>query len=146
MYKYIDNTLKKHGFIHYEISNYSKKGYESIHNLTYWNNDSYYGFGLGASGFINGYRYSNTRSINNYLDGKYIIEKHKVSKKEDMENFMILGLRKLEGISKLEFNKRFNKNIEDVFDVKKLKYKDNMYFIDEEDIFISNTILVDFIK
>ena len=146
MYNYINKILKKHRFTHYEISNYSKEGYSSIHNLTYWNNNQYYGFGLSASGFVNGYRYTNTRSINNYINGKYIKEKYKVSKREDMENFMILGLRKLKGVSSSEFKKRYNKDIDKVFDLKKLKYKNDMYYISEEDMYVSNSILVDFIN
>ena len=58
---------------------------------------------------------------------------------------MILNLRKLKGISKKEFFKKYNKNIEDVFDLSKLKYNNGFYYIDEEDIFLSNSILCDFI-
>ena len=57
MYEYIRKELRKKGYIHYEISNFAKPGYESKHNLVYWNNNEYYGFGLGASGYINGFRY-----------------------------------------------------------------------------------------
>ena len=145
MYDYICKILKKNNFIHYEISNFSKKGYESKHNLCYWNNHEYYGFGLGASGYIDNIRYTNTRSINNYLLGNYVLEENKLSEKEKMENEMILNLRKLKGISKKEFFKKYNKNIEDVFDLSKLKYKNGFYYIDEEDIFLSNSILCDFI-
>ena len=75
MYDYITKYLKENGYNHYEISNYSKKGYESRHNLTYWNNENYYGFGLGASGYIKNIRYENTRSLNEYLKGNYLKEK-----------------------------------------------------------------------
>ena len=76
MYKLICKKLKENGYNHYEISNYSKKGYESKHNLVYWNNQMYYGFGLGASGYINNVRYENTRSINKYLSSNYIFDEH----------------------------------------------------------------------
>ena len=59
----LNKKLKKEKFIHYELSNYSKKGYESKHNLNYWNNNEYYGFGLGASGFVDKERYENTRNL-----------------------------------------------------------------------------------
>ncbi len=72
MYKYICKKLKENNFIHYEISNFSKRGFESKHNLTYWNNLQYYGFGLGASGFINNIRYTNTKNMNKYLNKKFI--------------------------------------------------------------------------
>src|SRR5699024_8405529 len=71
MYDYIVSFLKKYNYIHYEISNFSKDGYFSKHNLTYWNNNHYYGFGLGASGYFNNVRYTNTRSITNYIKGNY---------------------------------------------------------------------------
>jgi oxygen-independent coproporphyrinogen-3 oxidase len=72
MYYYIINYLKEKGYKHYEVSNFAKEGYQSIHNLTYWNNNKYYGLGLGASGYINNTRYNNTRSITKYLKGEYI--------------------------------------------------------------------------
>ena len=71
MYFTIIKYLKKKGYNHYEISNFSLKGYESSHNLSYWNNEEYYGFGLGASGYVDGFRYDNTRNLNKYLSGDY---------------------------------------------------------------------------
>ena len=74
MYEYIKNTLIKHGYKHYEISNYAKVGYESIHNKNYWLNGRYYGFGLGAVSYLNNNRISNTKNMHKYLDGNYIME------------------------------------------------------------------------
>ena len=145
MYDYIVEFLESKGYIQYEISNFSKKGYESKHNLTYWNNDRYYGFGLGASGYIENIRYTNTRSLSKYISGNYISFKEDVNSKTDMENFMILGLRKIKGVSNNEFKRRFNKDIKDVFDVSKLEYKGDYYFIGRNNIYISNYILEDFI-
>ena len=145
MYDLIRKTLKENGFSHYEISKKKKKGYESKHNLTYWNNEKYYGFGLGASGYIENYRYTNTRSISSYLKGKYILEKEEISKKINMENFMILGLRKIKGVSNTDFKERYNKNIEDVFNTEKLDKNDDTYYINENNLYISNYILEDFI-
>ena len=62
MYDYIRKKLASKKFNHYEISNFALNNYESIHNLTYWDNLEYYGFGLGAHGFIEGFRYENTRN------------------------------------------------------------------------------------
>ena len=81
MYDYIRKTLKKNNYIHYEISNFSKKGYMSKHNLCYWNNDNYYGFGLGSSGFIDNIRYTNTRSLNSYINGNYRYINEKIDNK-----------------------------------------------------------------
>ncbi|HPE14768.1 MAG TPA: radical SAM family heme chaperone HemW [Bacilli bacterium] len=145
MYQQIDKTLKSAGYNHYEISNYAKEGYESIHNLTYWNNDEYYGFGLGASGFINNIRYDNTRSFNNYLKGEYVLNKKEISLEENMENEMILGLRKQVGVTNKIFYKKYQKYIEDVFDVSKLEKTKTGYRLKESDIYISNSILIDFL-
>ena len=145
MYDIITKTLKDNGYIHYEISNFSKEGYNSIHNLTYWNNDKYYGFGLGASGYINNIRYTNTRSINKYLNNDYLYDKETIDKKLDMSYFMILGLRKIKGVSELDFYKRYNTNISDIFNIDNLSYKDGYYYIDEDKLFIENSILVDFV-
>ena len=68
MYEYISNDLCIHNYNHYEISNYSKKNHESIHNLIYWNQEEYVGVGLGASGFLNHYRYTNNKSMKKYLE------------------------------------------------------------------------------
>lgn len=151
MYKLICNKLKNNGYNHYEISNWERNGYESKHNLTYWNNNEYYGFGIGASGYINNIRYDNTRSFNEYINGNYIKESNKLSINETIENEFILGLRKINGINKKIFNKKYNMNIKDLEIVNKLlkenkliEDKENIY-INTKYIYISNDILVNFI-
>lgn len=152
MYKLINNTLKENCYIHYETSNYSKLGYESKHNLTYWNNNEYYGFGIGASGYINNLRYDNTRSYNNYINGNYIKEKHELSIKEKIENEFILGFRKINGININEFKEKYDIDILDIEAVKrmlnegKLIIEDDNIKISENYIYISNNILVEFIN
>ena len=149
MYQLINKKLKN--YVHYEISNFAKEGYYSKHNLVYWNNLEYYGFGIGASGYIDGVRYDNTRSYQNYLNGNYLFESHKLSKKEKIENEFILGFRKLEGINILEFKAKYDMNVLDIGIVKKLLKEgklsvDNGYLkINPKYIYISNTILVNFI-
>lgn len=151
MYYYIIDYLESLGFKHYEISNFSKDGYESNHNLVYWNNERYYGFGLGASGYIDNIRYTNTRSINNYINGNYVLEKEVINEEIDMENEMILGLRKIEGVNKSKFFAKFKKSIEEVFEIDKLiKNKllidNNDYLsIPKDKLYIENSILVNFI-
>ena len=83
MYKYICDNMKKHGYIHYEISNFAKVGYESKHNTCYWDNSNYYGFGLGASSYIDNMRITNTRSFSKYIEGDYIKEIENESGYED---------------------------------------------------------------
>lgn len=151
MYKLICNKLKENGFNHYEISNFAKDKFYSKHNLTYWNNLDYYGFGLGATGYIDGIRYTNTRSIKSYLDGKYKYIVNKLDKNEIIENEMILGLRKIEGVKKAEFYKKYGKNIEDIFDIKDMldnKYlidDGNNIFINEKFLYVQNGILMRFV-
>ena len=130
MYKLICKKLKSNNYNHYEISNFAKEGYESKHNLTYWNNDEYYGFGLGASGYIDNIRYDNTRNLNKYLSGEFILEYNKLSDKEKLENEFILGLRKIRGINKEEFKLKYNKEIKDIEVVCKL-LKENRLLEDE---------------
>ena len=152
MYEYICKKLKNHGYNHYEISNFAKDGYESIHNLTYWNNNEYYGFGLGASGYVNGVRYENTRSLNKYINHEYRLNEYIVSKKEDMENELMLGLRKLSGINIYNFYEKFNENIQDVFNLKDavkeglLELEGNYLKIPEDKIYIMNEIINSIIK
>lgn len=151
MYDLIIKTLKEHNYIQYELSNFSKKGYESNHNLTYWNNENYYGFGLGASGYIDSVRYENTRSLNEYLKGNYILEKHELSLEETIQNEFILGLRKIEGIDKEKFYHKYKINIKDILPVKELlrqnillENKKNIY-MNSKYLYISNEILLKFI-
>lgn len=149
MYRFICHTL--YNYMHYEISNFCLTGYESKHNLTYWNNEEYYGFGLGASGYTENIRYTNTRNLTSYLNQKYQIEAHTLTKGETMENELILGLRKIKGVSMSRFLKKYGRKIEDVFDIQKLledkkliKYEDYIK-INEKYIYISNDILINFI-
>ena len=111
MFEYIIEELEKGGFEHYEISNFSKPGFESRHNLVYWDNAEYYGLGAGASGYVDGIRYKNHGPIRHYLEaveaGKArIIEEH-LTLEEKMEEELFLGLRKKSGVSKARFEEKF---------------------------------------
>jgi oxygen-independent coproporphyrinogen-3 oxidase len=147
MYKYICKKLFKKGFIHYEVSNFAKEGYESRHNLTYWNNEEYYGFGVGAHGYINNMRYENTRGLNKYMSDNYRLEELLVSNQEEMENEIILGLRKLKGISVSEFERKYQRSIFEAFNLEKailksyLVQKGDYLYIPEDKIYIMNEII-----
>lgn len=151
MYKLIKLTLEKTGFSNYELSNYSLKGFESKHNLTYWNNDYYYGFGLGASGYVEDERYTNTKNIQKYLSGEFLFQTEKMSLKTSMENEMILGLRKIKGVNVNEFKEKFKKDIFDVFEIEslikdqKLIFKNNQIYINKKYLYVSNNILSKFL-
>jgi len=109
-YDTVHNLLCKHGYNHYEISNFAKKGYESLHNLTYWKDERYYGCGLGASGFVNNIRYTNTRSISEYNAGKRISEKEEITVNDDKEYYIMLNLRTMFGISYKDYQERFGED------------------------------------
>ena len=148
MYHYICRVLKKKGFNHYEVSNFALKGHESKHNLTYWNNDYYYGFGLSASGYYDGIRYTNTYNFKKYLNGEYDGERNILTKKDIMDNEIMLGMRKLKGINILDFKNKFGIDIEDAYPIKPLlKNKDlikkgEYIFIAPDKLYVMNEILM----
>ena len=110
MYWYVKNTLENNGYIHYEISNFSKKGFESKHNMNCWNQEEYLGFGVAAHSYNNKIRYSNTNSIEEYIKGSNKII-HEEQTLEDMQKeYMLLGLRKIEGINIQKFKNKFAQN------------------------------------
>jgi len=148
MYDYICKKLNKKGYKHYEVSNFALPGYESKHNLKYWNNEEYYGFGLGASGYTLGFRYDNTKSLTNYLKGITRLTPSIISKREKMENEIMLGLRKIEGINLKTFFQKYNVNIQDEFPIesllktKELVFKKGYVFIPKDKLYIMNEILI----
>ena len=141
MYYYIIDYLENIGYKHYEISNFSKEGLESRHNLNYWNNLNYYGFGLGTT----------TRGINSYLKGNYKIYEEKLDKNKMMEEELICGLRKMKGINEKTFKEKFSIDIRDVFNIDDLINKgllieeDNYIYIPKDKLYVSNNILLNFI-
>lgn len=151
MYQFICHSFKEHGYLHYEISNFAKPTYESLHNLAYWKNEMYYGFGLSASGYLEDTRYRNTSSMKHYLEGKYRYEVEKLSKDDIMSYEMMLGLRKKEGVSKQEFFKKYQESVDEVFDYRKmvkeglLNEKDRLW-ISEENWYLSNEVLECFLE
>ncbi len=120
MYDLISSTLKDNSYIHYEISNFAKANNQSQHNLKYWLNLNYYGFGVGASGFIDNIRYTNTRSITNYIKGKTVIDEEILSIKDKIFYEIMLGFRTNLGINKKSFKNKYNINIEELFNYKRL--------------------------
>lgn len=146
MYSIIKKRLKEYN--HYEISNYCKKGYESKHNLVYWNNERYYGFGLSACGYINNYRYDNTKNMNEYNKGNYIREKYIISNEENIKYEIMLNLRKKYGINKREFYDKHNiniinyNNISNLINENKLIENENNVYISERWKYKMNSILI----
>ena len=119
MFDYIIAELGKAGFEHYEISNFSKPGLESRHNLMYWDNAEYYGIGAGASGYVDGVRYKNHGPIRHYLQaveaGNARVQEEVLTLNEKMEEEMFLGLRKKSGVSKKRFEEKFGLSFENQY-------------------------------
>ena len=119
MFEYIIAELERSGFEHYEISNFSKPGFESRHNLMYWDNAEYYGIGAGASGYVDGVRYKNHGPIRHYLkaveEGSARINEEHLSQREQMEEEMFLGLRKKSGVSIARFEEKFERSFQELY-------------------------------
>lgn len=117
MFEYIISELEANGFEHYEISNFTKPGFESRHNLMYWDNAEYFGVGAGASGYLNGVRYRNRGPIQHYLkavaEGNARLAEEVLTKDEMMEEELFLGLRKKSGVSIARFEEKFGLSFED---------------------------------
>lgn len=117
MYWYVKNTLELKGYKHYEISNFAKKGYESIHNLNGWEQKEYRGFGVAAHSYIDNIRFSNIIDMYDYTNNieqgqfeKNIIIQERQTEDEKKREYMLLGLRKIEGVSIQEFKNKFIDN------------------------------------
>ncbi|WP_281975947.1 radical SAM family heme chaperone HemW [Halobacillus litoralis] len=120
MYELLQRKLSAAGAVQYEISNFAKPGFESKHNLTYWNNEYYYGIGAGAHGYLPGKRTINLRPLPAYVkkatsDGIPILHEEPIGMKEEMEEQMFLGLRKTEGVLTDQFYRKYGQTIVDVF-------------------------------
>lgn len=153
MYLKAIETLKD--FEHYEISNFSKIGYNSRHNLNYWDNNTYYGFGCAAHGCINGTRYSNTSNLKDYIKTPTSVKScHNLSFQEKLEEEIFLGFRKMSGINVENINKKFNINFAEKYAptlekyvlYKYLKETNTGFALTTEGILVSNVILSEFLE
>ena len=140
MYTYISETLKKHGYKHYEISNYAKPGYESVHNKNYWLNGTYYGFGLSAVSYLDNYRITNTKNLTKYLNGDYVASRVYEDINTRKENDLILGLRMPEGINIKKFNERYQDDLLNREVIKSL-LKDKLLIKDKDNLCCNETYL-----
>lgn len=153
MYLAAIETLKD--FEHYEISNFAQKSFHSRHNLNYWENNSYYGFGVAAHGYENNTRYFNTSSVDEYINNPTTHKnEHKLSKQEQLEEEIFLGFRKISGINVKKINQKFNidfckkyaKVLEKYLSYKYLSETNDGFKLTTNGILISNTILAEFLE
>ncbi len=159
MYHLTREMMAAHGYERYEISNYAKKGYECRHNLGYWSGVEYLGLGLGASSYTYGYRYHNTEDMQEYLSlnlyegGAAARDIEELTLKDQMEEFMFVGLRRMEGVSGSVFLERFGQNLWNVYgDVIRKLEKQGLLCVDmpmirltELGIDVSNVVLAEFL-
>ncbi len=158
MYVITKNILKNYGYHQYEISNYSKLGSECYHNKVYWKSDEYLGLGSASTSFIDGKRIKNIENVKDYIDkinsGEDVIDDIYVNTLEDnMEEFVFMGLRMIEGINVNEFNKRFGVTIEGIYkevidkniNKKLLVLENDRLRLTEKGIELSNSVMSDFI-
>lgn len=155
MYLKALSVMRENGFNHYEISNFAKAGFESRHNLNYWDNNSYYGFGVGAHGYTGAVRYSNKVSVNDYIDNpnEHITEEVP-SQAEKLEEEIFLGFRKMSGINVEQINRKFSIDFDNEYKNILKKYVDYGYLektkigyrLTDSGILVSNVILADFLN
>lgn len=140
MYWYVKNTLELNEYNHYEISNFSKKGYESKHNWNCWEQKEYIGFGLAAHSYLEGKRYSNTDNLQEYIkdfDSKILQENQ--NEEDKRKEYMMLGLRKIQGVSISKFKEKFVDNPIYIYRKQLEKLVDNeLIVIDGDYIRITN--------
>ena len=158
MYEAVIKFLISKGYNQYEISNFSKKNYESIHNTNYWKNMEYYGFGAGAHGYIDGKRYSNhgvVKFYNNHIEEKNNAKRteEKVTINQQIEEEFFLGLRLLDGINLQDIDKKYNINsnklykkvIEKNIKLGYLKLENNILKLTYKGLFYGNDVFADFL-
>ena len=158
IYYRTEELLEKAEYHRYEISNYAKKGKECRHNLGYWERKEYQGIGLGAASLINNVRYKNTDDLLYYMEhagslGSIQENVELLSVKEQMEEFMFLGLRKMEGVSVDEFENIFGKAMEECYGEQiqslvqqgLLKQKDGRLLLTKQGIDVSNYVFGEFL-
>ena len=154
MYEDTRVLLKQNGYHRYEISNYAKEGKECRHNCGYWSGTEYKGFGLGAASLLNHVRYQNTGSMKSYFEEKEITEEvQRLTRQDEMEETMILGLRMMKGVNKAEFFKKYGVSAEQTYGKIIKKYTDmglmenNAEYVrlTNDGISVSNVILSEFL-
>lgn len=158
MYEDTAEILEEYGYHQYEISNYAKEGYACRHNIGYWRRTEYLGLGLGASSLYEGRRFSNTRDMKEYLEFSGNEERTRrditeLSRNDQIEEFMYLGLRMTEGISEIDFEQNFGQKLKNIYGPVLKKYKETGFLekdgtnwrFTRKGIHVSNHILADFL-
>jgi len=136
MYQETGIRLAKHGYVRYEISNYAKEGYACRHNCGYWRRTDYVGFGIGAASLVKNCRFRNSEDLKEYLENplECRCDRQELTREEQMEEFMFLGLRMTEGVSRNEFRQQFGTDLDETYgDVIERNKKDGLLTCPVED-------------
>ena len=142
-YDLILSTLRGHGYKRYEISNFARNEKYSKHNLTYWHDLEYIGIGLGASGYLNGIRYENTKNLDKYLSGDIIDSKEEIGIEQDVTYYLLTNLRLEDGFLRSDFKNRFGIDFVDKFTLKLDRFIDSKdLIIDEKRVRLSDSGLM----
>lgn len=153
MYLKAVKLLTKRGFEHYEISNFALPVFNSRHNLNYWNENTYYGFGCAANGFVENVRYECESDLEKYIENPLVRDfEEELTNQELLEETIFLGLRKFDGINIDEINQKFGIDFNEKYKTILEKYNkyftktQNGYTFTTEGMLISNEILAEFIE
>ncbi len=151
MYHDAISFLNSMGYKQYEISNFAKEGFHSVHNCVYWQRGDYKGFGLGAASLIDNCRMKNTENIHDYIKGKTVIENDILTKADCMAEYMFLGMRMTKGVSISEFYNKFGEDMTVKYKSTFEKFRDfieidgDIVRLNEKGIDISNMIFCEFV-
>ncbi len=160
MYWTIKNFLEENGYKHYEISNFAMPNKESRHNLDCWNQKEYFGFGVAAHSYVDNVRFSNITDLNSYIENyknnepeKNFVFHEKENYLDMMKEYLLLGFRKIKGVSKRDFENKFQLPIESIFklELEELKRKDlileneDFYYLSDKGIDLANLVFEKFV-
>lgn len=149
---FLQQELFKMGYEHYEVSNFAKHQKYSHHNLLYWHNEKYYGIGLGASGYLDNYRYYNTKSITKYLKGNFNVRKEYYSNLESLlKDEILVKFRLYNGIALEPINRKYSIDFTNYFNnaimknINRVYLQNNQLYFYKEGQDYLNEVIIDFI-
>ena len=151
MYWTVKNFLEENGYNHYEISNFAKPNRESRHNMDCWNQKEYFGFGVAAHSYVDNVRFSNITDLNSYIENykhnepeKNFVFHEKENYLDTMKEYLLLGFRKIKGVSKKDFENKFQLPIESIFKLELEELKEKGLILENEDTYYLSDKGIDF--
>ena len=153
LYEFAVSKLKTFGYDRYEVSNFARNGKRAVHNTKYWTGADYYGFGVSAHSLIKGERIANVSSIKEYLLGKTQAERTALTVDDEREEFIMLRLRVVDGLSLSEYERRFSKDlllekkteIDKLLNLGLVKLKGDRLKVEDKGVYLLNSIITELI-